>query len=133
KHRPRNEQWPGLVIEMPEAQLLNKVVPVRDRFQELRKYGVSLASDNFGRGNSSFAASRYLRFAQLKLDPACVPNCAATHGTARRQGRLTTTSTTIAQRHEPHPRPPSRCMPAFSHPMPHPHGMAIVNGCACDR
>jgi len=25
RHRPRNEQWPGLVIEMPEAQLLNKV------------------------------------------------------------------------------------------------------------
>jgi EAL domain-containing protein (putative c-di-GMP-specific phosphodiesterase class I) len=83
KHRPRNEQWPGLVIEMPEAQLLNKVVPVRDRFQELRKYGVSLAIDNFGRGNSSFAALRYLPFAELKIDPSFVQNCAANKGNAR--------------------------------------------------
>jgi EAL domain-containing protein (putative c-di-GMP-specific phosphodiesterase class I) len=83
KHRPRNEQWPGLVIEMPEAQLLNKVVPVRDRFQELRKYGVSLAIDNFGRGNSSFAALRYLPFAELKIDSSFVQSCAGNKGNAR--------------------------------------------------
>jgi len=83
KYRPRHEQWPGLVIEMPEAQLLNKVVPVRDRFQDLRKYGVSLAIDNFGRGNSSFAALRYLPFTELKIDPSFVQNCAGNKGNAR--------------------------------------------------
>ena len=83
KYRPRHEQWPGLVIEMPEAQLLNKVVPVRDRFQDLRKYGVSLAIDNFGRSNSSFAALRYLPFTELKIDPSFVQNCAGNKGNAR--------------------------------------------------
>jgi len=83
KYRPRHEQWSGLVIEMPEAQLLNKVVPVRDRFQDLRKYGVSLAIDNFGRGNSSFAALRYLPFTELKIDPSFVQNCAGNKGNAR--------------------------------------------------
>jgi len=82
-HRPRNEQWPGLVIEMPEAQLLTKVVTVRERFQELRKYGVSLAIDNFGRGNSSFAALRYLPFSELKIDPSFVQSCGGNKGNAR--------------------------------------------------
>jgi EAL domain-containing protein (putative c-di-GMP-specific phosphodiesterase class I) len=82
-HRPHSAQWPGLVIEMPEAQLLNKVVPVRERFQELRKYGVSLAIDNFGRANSSFAALRYLPFAELKIDPSFVQNCSGNKGNAR--------------------------------------------------
>jgi EAL domain-containing protein (putative c-di-GMP-specific phosphodiesterase class I) len=68
---------------MPEAQLLNKVVPVRERFQELRKYGVSLAIDNFGRANSSFAALRYLPFAELKIDPSFVQNCSGNKGNAR--------------------------------------------------
>ena len=68
---------------MPEAQLLNKVVPVRDRFQELKKYGVSLAIDNFGRGNSSFAALRYLPFAELKIDLSFVQSCASNKGNAR--------------------------------------------------
>src|SRR5689334_20379338 len=58
-HRPRNEQWPGIAIELPEGQLLNKVVAVRERFQDLQKCGVSLVIDNFGRANSSFAALRY--------------------------------------------------------------------------
>ena len=83
KHRPRNEQWPGLAIEMPEAQLLNKVVAVRERFQDLQKYGVSLAIDNFGRANSSFAALRYLPFAEIKIDPSFVQNCAGNKGNAR--------------------------------------------------
>ena len=83
KYRPRNEQWPGLAIEMPEAQLLNKVVTVRERFQNLQKCGVSLAIDNFGRANSSFAALRYLPFAEIKIDPSFVQNCAGNKGNAR--------------------------------------------------
>jgi EAL domain-containing protein (putative c-di-GMP-specific phosphodiesterase class I) len=83
KHRPRNDQWPGLVIEMPEAQLLNKVVAVRERFQDLQKSGISLAIDNFGRANSSFAALRYLPFAEIKIDPSFVQNCAGNKGNAR--------------------------------------------------
>jgi EAL domain-containing protein (putative c-di-GMP-specific phosphodiesterase class I) len=83
KHRPRNEQWPGLVIEIPEAQLLNKVVVVRERFQDLQKCGVSLAIDNFGRANSSFAALRYLPFSEIKIDPSFVQSSGGNKGNAR--------------------------------------------------
>jgi EAL domain-containing protein (putative c-di-GMP-specific phosphodiesterase class I) len=82
-HRPRNEQWPGIAIELPEAQLLNKVVAVRERFQDLQKCGVSLVIDNFGRANSSFAALRYLPFSEIKIDPSFVQNCAGNKGNAR--------------------------------------------------
>jgi len=83
KHRPRGDQWPGLLIEVPEAQLLNKVTAVRERFQELQKCGVSLAIDNFGRANSAFAALRYLPFAEVKIDSSFVQNCSANQGNAR--------------------------------------------------
>jgi EAL domain-containing protein (putative c-di-GMP-specific phosphodiesterase class I) len=83
KYRPKSEQWPGLLLEVPEAQLINKVVAVRDQFQALQKCGVSLAIDNFGHGNSSFAALRYLPFAELKIDPSFVQNCAGNRGGAR--------------------------------------------------
>jgi EAL domain-containing protein (putative c-di-GMP-specific phosphodiesterase class I) len=83
KHRPWGEQWPGLAIELPEAQLLNKVVAVRERFQDLQKCAVSLVIDNFGRANSSFAALRYLPFSEIKIDPSFVQNCAGNKGNAR--------------------------------------------------
>ncbi len=83
RHRPKSDQWPGLLLEVPEAQLINKVVAVRDQFQELQKCGVKLAIDNFGRGNSSFAALRYLPFTEIKIDPSFVQNCAANKGNAR--------------------------------------------------
>jgi len=82
-NRPRNDQWPGLAIEIPETQLLNKVVAVRERFQDLRKCSVSLAIDNFGRANSSFAALRYLPFSEIKIDPSFVQNSAGNKGNAR--------------------------------------------------
>jgi len=83
KHRPRSDHWPGLLIEIPEVQLLNKVVAIRERFQELQKCGVALGIDHFGRGNSSFAALRYLPFAELKIDTSFVQNCAGNKGNAR--------------------------------------------------
>jgi len=83
KHRPPGDHWPGLLIEMPEAQLLNKVVAIRDRFQELQKCGVSLAIDHFGRGQSSYAALRYLPFAEIKIDTSFVQGCAGNKGNAR--------------------------------------------------
>jgi EAL domain-containing protein (putative c-di-GMP-specific phosphodiesterase class I) len=82
KHRPRNDQWPGLLFDVPEQQAINKVVVLREIFGELEKYGVSLAIDNFGRGNSSFAVFRYLRFSEIKIDSSFVQGCASNKGNA---------------------------------------------------
>jgi len=80
KHRPQNDQWPGLLFDVTETQAVNKVVILREKFQELEKYGISLAIDNFGRGHSSFAVFRYLPFSELKIDSSFVQGCANNKG-----------------------------------------------------
>jgi EAL domain-containing protein (putative c-di-GMP-specific phosphodiesterase class I) len=82
KYRPANDTWPGLVFDVPEAQVIHKVTVLRERFQELNKCGVFLAVDNFGRGNSSFSMFRYLPFQEIKIDPSFVQGCAANRGNA---------------------------------------------------
>jgi EAL domain-containing protein (putative c-di-GMP-specific phosphodiesterase class I) len=59
------------------------VVWLRDKLKELNKIGVSLAIDNFGRGNSSFSTFRYLPFSEIKLDPSFTQGCDSNKGNAR--------------------------------------------------
>jgi EAL domain-containing protein (putative c-di-GMP-specific phosphodiesterase class I) len=82
KHRPRNDQWPGLLFDVPEQQAINKIVVLREIFGELEKHRVSLAIDNFGRANSSFAVFRYLPFSEIKIDASFVQGCASNKGNA---------------------------------------------------
>jgi EAL domain-containing protein (putative c-di-GMP-specific phosphodiesterase class I) len=65
-----------------ETQVLNKITILREKFHELGKYGISLAIDNFGRGNSSFSLFRYLQFAEIKIDASFVQGCAMNAGNA---------------------------------------------------
>jgi EAL domain-containing protein (putative c-di-GMP-specific phosphodiesterase class I) len=82
KHRPQNEDWPGILFDVTEAQVVNKIVMLREKFHELEKYRISLAIDNFGRGNSSFSVFRYLPFSEIKIDPSFVQGCANNKGNA---------------------------------------------------
>jgi EAL domain-containing protein (putative c-di-GMP-specific phosphodiesterase class I) len=65
-----------------ESQILTKVTILREKFHELEKYGISLAIDNFGRGNSSFSLFRYLPFSEIKIDTSFVQGCASNAGNA---------------------------------------------------
>ena len=80
KHRPANEAWPGILFEVPETQVISRITTLRERLQQLAKYGVSLSVDNCGRGNSSFAMFRYLPFSEIKIDPSFVQGCASNTG-----------------------------------------------------
>jgi EAL domain-containing protein (putative c-di-GMP-specific phosphodiesterase class I) len=85
KHRPqqaKKEAWPDIIFDVTEAQALNRITILREKFQELGKYGISLAIDNFGRGNSSFALFRYLPFSEIKIDTSFVQGCASNAGNA---------------------------------------------------
>jgi EAL domain-containing protein (putative c-di-GMP-specific phosphodiesterase class I) len=83
KHRPETKQpSPGILFDVTETQVLNKVTVLREKFNEFGKYGISLAIDNFGRGNSSFSLLRYLPFSEIKIDPSFVQGCASNAGNA---------------------------------------------------
>ena len=82
QHRPQNDDWPGILFDVTEAQVVNKIVMLREKFHELEKYRISLSLDNFGRGNSSFSVFRYLPFSEVKIDPSFVQGCANNKGNA---------------------------------------------------
>jgi EAL domain-containing protein (putative c-di-GMP-specific phosphodiesterase class I) len=75
KFRPADEQWPGIILDMNETQVLTKVAMVKSRLGPLQQVGVELALDNFGRGNSSLAMFKELPFCDVKIDRSFVDGC----------------------------------------------------------
>ncbi|MDO8070712.1 EAL domain-containing protein [Janthinobacterium sp. SUN176] len=64
---------PGaIVIEAPEAVLLDEARPVADRLRQFRAMGLALALDDFGAGNTSLACLKRGDLEVLKLDPSLV-------------------------------------------------------------
>jgi EAL domain-containing protein (putative c-di-GMP-specific phosphodiesterase class I) len=67
-YQPKFEKWPGVIIDIPEDQIVSDVALASDISQKLQHLDVKLAVDDFGRGYSAFARLKTLPFAELKLD-----------------------------------------------------------------
>jgi EAL domain-containing protein (putative c-di-GMP-specific phosphodiesterase class I) len=74
-YKPQWEKWPGLIIDVPEEQIVTDLPLARDITKELQHLHVQLAIDDFGRGYSSLVKLKDLPFAELKLDRAFVADC----------------------------------------------------------
>ena len=72
EHRPTNVNWPGLILEVTESEVIKDVAVMHEISTQLRIYGITFAIDDFGEGFSSFARLRDLPFAELKLDRSFV-------------------------------------------------------------
>jgi EAL domain-containing protein (putative c-di-GMP-specific phosphodiesterase class I) len=77
ERRPQANDWPGLMLEVNEGEIVRDVKLVRTLAPALKAAGVTLALDDFGAGYSSFASLRDLPFDALKIDAAFVKDCAA--------------------------------------------------------
>lgn len=77
ENRPKREGWPGLILEVPEGEVVNDVGLIHETATQLRIYNITLAIDDFGEGFSSFARLRELPFGELKLDRGFVDGCAS--------------------------------------------------------
>lgn len=73
--RPRSEQWPGLIMEVTEDEIINDLEVANDVADALRAFNCTLAVDDFGAGYSSLARLRQLPFSELKIDRSYVMNC----------------------------------------------------------
>ena len=73
--RPRAANWPGMVLEVTEDQIINDLELANDVAGALRAYNCDLALDDFGAGYSSLARLRQLPFSELKIDRSYVMNC----------------------------------------------------------
>ena len=74
-HRPQADKWAGLIIDVPEEQIVTDLALASDLAAKLGRHNVRLAIDDFGRGYSSLARLGELPFAELKLDRAFVADC----------------------------------------------------------
>jgi EAL domain-containing protein (putative c-di-GMP-specific phosphodiesterase class I) len=75
EERPTSEQWPGLILEVTEDQIVNDLKMANEVANELREQRCSLAIDDFGAGYSSLGRLRQLPFSELKIDRAYVTDC----------------------------------------------------------
>lgn len=75
EHRPKNDKWPGLILEITESEVVKDVALMHEISTQLRIYGITFAIDDFGEGFSSFARLRELPFVELKLDVSFVRGC----------------------------------------------------------
>ena len=73
--RPRAANWPGMVLEVTEDQIIHDLNLANDVAGDLRALNCTLALDDFGAGYSSLARLRQLPFSELKIDRSYVMNC----------------------------------------------------------
>jgi EAL domain-containing protein (putative c-di-GMP-specific phosphodiesterase class I) len=72
---PANQKWPGLIIDVPEEQIVGDLALASELSKKLEPHNVRLAIDNFGRTFSSLAKTDELPFEELKLDRSFVADC----------------------------------------------------------
>jgi EAL domain-containing protein (putative c-di-GMP-specific phosphodiesterase class I) len=75
EQRPRASNWPGLIMEVTEDEIIHDLKIANDVADELRAFNCTLALDDFGAGYSSLARLRQLPFSELKIDRSYVTNC----------------------------------------------------------
>jgi EAL domain-containing protein (putative c-di-GMP-specific phosphodiesterase class I) len=75
EHRAQLDQWPGLIIDVTEEQIVTDLTLAADMAKKLAHVNVKLAIDDFGRGYSSLVRLKELPFAELKLDRTFVTDC----------------------------------------------------------
>ena len=75
EHRPADPDWPGLLLEVTEDQVVRDIPLAQEVATQLKIYNIALSIDDFGTGYSHLSRLRELPFAELKLDRALVAGC----------------------------------------------------------
>ena len=74
-NRPKTPNWAGLIIDVPEEQIIADLSLAGALAARLKRCSARLAIDDFGRGMSSLAKLGNMPFAELKLDRSFVTDC----------------------------------------------------------
>jgi len=75
EERPLARNWPGLIMEVTEDEIIRDLKIANDVAGALNEYKCTLAIDDFGAGYSSLARLRQLPFSEIKIDRSYVTNC----------------------------------------------------------
>jgi EAL domain-containing protein (putative c-di-GMP-specific phosphodiesterase class I) len=75
-HRPQPDNWPGLIIDLREENIIADLALACDISERLAPRNVRLAIDEFGGGYSALAQLGEMPFVELKIDRKFVTDCA---------------------------------------------------------
>src|SRR6202034_2501699 len=75
--RAKFEKWSGMILDIPEDQIISDIALANEMAKKLQPLGVRLAVDHFGRGYGSFAQLEESPFAEFKLDRVFVTDAGA--------------------------------------------------------
>jgi EAL domain-containing protein (putative c-di-GMP-specific phosphodiesterase class I) len=75
QHRPQVDDWPGLMIDITEEQIVSEITLANDLSKKFAEHNVRLAIDDFGKGYASLMKLKELPFAEMKLDRSFVVGC----------------------------------------------------------
>jgi EAL domain-containing protein (putative c-di-GMP-specific phosphodiesterase class I)/FixJ family two-component response regulator len=75
EHKPKNQDWPGMILEVTEDQVVSDITLVHEIATQLRIHNIMLAIDDFGTGYAHLIRLKEFPFAELKLDRTLVTNC----------------------------------------------------------
>ena len=73
---PTDTQFPGLIIEVTEDEVIRDLQWIREVSTQLKLYDVGISVDDFGTAHSSLSRLLELPCVELKLDRSFVANCA---------------------------------------------------------
>ncbi|MGH6743041.1 MAG: EAL domain-containing response regulator, partial [Bradyrhizobium sp.] len=71
-HRPQATEWPGLVFDITEEQIVTEIGLAIELTRRLSEHNVRLAIDDFGKRYASLMKLKELPFAEMKLDRSYV-------------------------------------------------------------
>jgi EAL domain-containing protein (putative c-di-GMP-specific phosphodiesterase class I) len=74
-HRPQPQDWPGLIIDVTEEQIITEITLAHELNKKLSLHNVKLAIDDFGKSYTALMKLKELPFAEMKLDRSFVTGC----------------------------------------------------------
>ncbi|MFM9857881.1 EAL domain-containing protein [Pseudoxanthobacter sp. M-2] len=73
--RPRHRDWPGLTVEMTEAEIIGSLEAVNDAIHRMTQQAISISIDDFGAGYSSLSRLKEVPFSEIKIDRGLIRGC----------------------------------------------------------
>jgi EAL domain-containing protein (putative c-di-GMP-specific phosphodiesterase class I)/FixJ family two-component response regulator len=77
QHLPATADFPGLIIEVTEDEVIREPELIREIATQLKLYNVWISIDDFGSGYASLSRLKDLPFVEVKIDRSFVDNCAS--------------------------------------------------------